>query len=82
MNGSEGDTAERYAIACFRVVTRAINELPPPTLVAEQRTAAEIAALMGVAAHKAIRQYRDATAATFALSAYDVFTTAREALGA
>ena len=79
--------AERYAIACFRAVTHAIDELASTEagLPAKQRAAAEIAALMGVAAHKAIAHIghrRDIAAAAFALSAYDVFIAAREAMDA
>jgi hypothetical protein len=84
---SVGHAAERYAIACFRAVTHAVDELAwtETGLPAKQRAAAEIAALMGVAAHKAIthiRHHRDVAAAAFAMSAYDVFTAAREAMDA
>ena len=85
MTDGNGEDAERYALACFRVVTHAIDELATTEvgLPVKQRAAAEIAALMGVAAHKAIthiQHHRDIAAAAFALSAYDVFTTAREAM--
>jgi hypothetical protein len=87
MNDGDGEGAERYAITCFRVVTHAIDGLASTEvgLPAKQRAAAEIAALMGVAAHRAIvhiRHHRDIAAAAFAMSAYDVFTTAREAIDA
>jgi DNA-binding LytR/AlgR family response regulator len=77
--------AERYAATCFRVVARAIDGLAStePELRLQERAAAEIAALMGVAARKAIvhvRHHRDVAAAAFAMSAYDVFITAREAI--
>jgi hypothetical protein len=76
----QADAAEHYAVVCFRAVTHAIDALSAPELSVEQRAAAEIAALMGVAAHKAIihiRHPRDIAATAFALSAYDVFMAAR-----
>ena len=82
---ADGEAAERYTITCFRMVTHAIDGLASMEvgLAGEQRAAAEIAALMGVAAHKAITHiphHRDVAAAAFAMSAYDVFTTARDAI--
>ena len=84
MTDGNGEAAERYAVACFHAVAYAIDELAAPaTLLAKERAAAEIGALMGVAAHKAIahiRHPRDIAAAAFAMTAYDVFIVAREAI--
>lgn len=79
-------SAEHYAVACFHAVADAIDELTAPAaLLAKERAAAEIAALIGVAAHKAIahiRHPRDIAATAFAMTAYDVFIVARDATNA